>query len=96
MDTTAVVTPIVFLSVFHMAFPRFAEKSQDNRLIQHDAAECWTSLMRSLQQDLKSVEVSSGCGDSDALANKCQSLVEQYFEAQFEVTMKNTGKYWID
>lgn len=90
MDGNAVITPIVFLSVFHMTFPRFAEKSQDNRLIQHDAAECWTSLMRSLQQDLK-CEVSSGCGDDSDAAKKCQSLIEQYFEGQFEVTMKNTG-----
>ncbi|XP_074598441.1 ubiquitin carboxyl-terminal hydrolase 14-like [Brevipalpus obovatus] len=29
MDQNATVTPVVFLAVFHMAFPRFAEKSQD-------------------------------------------------------------------
>ncbi|XP_015785273.1 ubiquitin carboxyl-terminal hydrolase 14 [Tetranychus urticae] len=91
MESRSVVAPMVFLTVFHMAFPRFAEKSPDGNLIQHDAAECWTSLMRSLQQDLKTSD-KQGTGDNitEARASKNQNFIEQYFEGNFAVTMKNT------
>lgn len=96
MEHKSVIAPMVFLTVFHLAFPRFAEKSADGNLIQHDAAECWTSLMRSLQQDLKTAD-NQGTGDniSAAQAIKSDNFIEQYFEGKFSVTMKNTGNHYF-
>lgn len=44
--------PFVLLQVLHMAFPRFAEKSSHGGFQQQDANECWTELIRMLQQKL--------------------------------------------
>lgn len=52
MDHESAVPPIVLLQVLHMAFPRFAEKSSQGGFQQQDANECWTELIRMLQQKL--------------------------------------------
>lgn len=92
------VTPVVFLAVFHMAFPRFAEKSQDGHFMQHDAFECWTSLLRSLQQDLKIPEppTESGDGNEQSAIKKTVSFIESFMEGHYVVTLKNTGKILVD
>lgn len=46
------VLPIILLRVLHAAFPRFAEKGQQGGFQQQDANECWTELVRMLQQKL--------------------------------------------
>jgi len=54
MDATGnEVLPIVLLRVLHLTFPRFAEKGAQGGLQQQDANECWTELLRMLQQKLK-------------------------------------------
>jgi ubiquitin carboxyl-terminal hydrolase 14 len=60
MDKGASIPPIILLQVLHMAFPRFAEKSDHGGFTQQDANECWTELVRMLQQKLppKLTEVS--------------------------------------
>lgn len=52
MDKGNSLPPFVLLQVLHMAFPRFAEKSSSGGYQQQDANECWTELMRMLQQKL--------------------------------------------
>lgn len=56
MDKGNSVHPIILLQVLHMAFPRFAEKSEHGGFQQQDANECWTELVRMLQQKLASEE----------------------------------------
>lgn len=52
MDKGSTVPPIVLLQVLHMAFPRFAEKGEQGSFTQQDANECWTEIVRMLQQKL--------------------------------------------
>ncbi len=55
MDKGKNFPPIVMLQVLHMAFPRFAEKSeQGGGFQQQDANECWVELMGMLKQKLPS------------------------------------------
>ncbi|RWS06929.1 ubiquitin carboxyl-terminal hydrolase 14-like protein [Dinothrombium tinctorium] len=83
MDKNSTVTPIILLQVLHLAFPRFAEKGEMGTFLQQDANECWTELMRILQQKLK-----PETSDSQTQAKKHNNFVEQYFGGTFDVTMK--------
>lgn len=81
MDKGASIPPIILLQVLHMAFPRFAEKSDHGGFTQQDANECWTELIRMLQQKLPAKSV-------DGRTGGFKSLVDQYFGGTFEVEMK--------
>lgn len=52
MDRGASFSPVVLLQVLQLAFPRFAEKGAGGVYMQQDANECWTELVRMLQQKL--------------------------------------------
>ncbi|KAG8180460.1 hypothetical protein JTE90_001993 [Oedothorax gibbosus] len=78
--------PILLLQVLHMAFPRFAEKNDHGTFMQQDANECWTEVMRMLQQKLPSVP-NSEVGDL-ATASKYTSFIDQYFGGTFETKLK--------
>lgn len=54
MDKGKTVPPILLLEVLHIAFPRFAEKSEHGGFAQQDANECWMEMIRMLQQKLPS------------------------------------------
>ena len=54
MDKGTSIPPVVLLQTVHMAFPRFAEKSEHGGFQQQDANECWTELIRMLKQRLVS------------------------------------------
>lgn len=56
MDKGNTVPPVVLLQVLHMAFPRFAEKGEHGSFTQQDANECWTEMVRMLQQKLPAKE----------------------------------------
>ncbi|XP_076367953.1 ubiquitin specific protease 14 isoform X2 [Tachypleus tridentatus] len=90
MDKTATIPPIILLQVLHMAFPRFAEKSEHGGFEQQDANECWTEVMRMLQQKLPPV---SSLATSDpptevvASPNNC-NFIDQYFGGTFNVSLK--------
>ncbi|XP_012938302.1 ubiquitin carboxyl-terminal hydrolase 14 [Aplysia californica] len=99
MDKTSTsIPPIIFLQVLHMVFPRFAEKGENGGYQQQDANECWTEIVRSLQQKLKAVQAppsngqpmetdsatSAGAGAASAGAG----FIDQYFGGEFEYTMK--------
>ncbi|KAI1288370.1 Ubiquitin carboxyl-terminal hydrolase 14 [Halotydeus destructor] len=83
MDDSAVITPFILIQVLHSIFPRFAEKSEHGGFQQQDANECWTELMRILQQKL---EATQSAGSASASA----SFIDQYFGGTFEVKMKNS------
>ncbi|CAG0880913.1 unnamed protein product [Darwinula stevensoni] len=75
------VTPIVMVQVLHLAFPHFAEKAPQGGFRQQDANECWTELVRMLQQklDMKS-----------ALAESRKSFIDCYFGGTLECELKCT------
>ncbi|KFM65368.1 Ubiquitin carboxyl-terminal hydrolase 14, partial [Stegodyphus mimosarum] len=78
--------PIILLQVLHMAFPRFAEKNEHGTYIQQDANECWTEVMRMLQQKLPSVPNKEQ--SSQATASKYTSFIDQYFGGTLDCTLK--------
>ncbi|XP_017776545.1 PREDICTED: ubiquitin carboxyl-terminal hydrolase 14 isoform X2 [Nicrophorus vespilloides] len=80
MDKGSSVPPIVLLQVLHLAFPRFAEKSEHGGYVQQDANECWTELVRMLQQKLPA--------KANGTDNKFKSLIDQYFGGTFDVELK--------
>lgn len=92
MDKTgSSIPPVILLQVLHLAFPRFAEKSEHGGLMQQDANECWTEVMRMLQQKLSPFydpEVRETPSLEGASAPKYSSLVDQYFGGQFDVSLK--------
>lgn len=53
MDQSASVMPILLLEMLHIMFPQFAEKGENGLYAQQDANECWTELVKVLQQKLK-------------------------------------------
>lgn len=55
MDGTNTVTPVLLLQTLHMAFPQFAQTGENGAYRQQDANECWSELLKMLQQKLKPV-----------------------------------------
>ncbi|XP_969056.2 ubiquitin carboxyl-terminal hydrolase 14 [Tribolium castaneum] len=84
MDKGNNVPPIVLLQMLHLAFPRFAEKNEHGGFTQQDANECWTELIRMLQQKLPAKQ------NGGNAAEKFKSLVDQFFGGTFEVELKCT------
>lgn len=82
MDKGTTIPPIVLLQVLHLAFPRFAEKSEHGGFMQQDANECWTELVRMLQQKLPAKPAEG--------KSKFSSIVDQYFGGTFDVEWKCT------
>lgn len=85
MEKGSTVHPIVLLQVLHSAFPRFAEKSEHGGFAQQDANECWTELVRMLQQKLPAKQI-EGVFQSQSY----KSFIEQYFGGTFDVEWKCT------
>ncbi|GJP30407.1 hypothetical protein CLOM_g1081 [Closterium sp. NIES-68] len=49
------VTPLRFLMLLRQRFPQFAQQGEHGAYMQQDAEECWTQLLYSLSQRLRSV-----------------------------------------
>lgn len=49
------VTPVLLLQTLHMAFPQFATTGEKGSYRQQDANECWSELLKMLQQKLKPI-----------------------------------------
>lgn len=84
MDKGTAVRPAVLVQMMHLAFPRFAEKSEHGGFQQQDANECWTELVRMIQQKLPIEENSN----ADEASYKPHSLIEQYFGGTFDTELK--------
>lgn len=82
MEKGNTVPPVVLLQVLHMAFPRFAEKSEHGGFTQQDANECWTEMVRMLQQKLPAKVNQPGNKE------KYKSIIDQYFGGSFDVEWK--------
>lgn len=79
----AAIPPMIFIQVLHMAYPQFAEKSEHGGFAQQDANECWTEVVRCLQQE---VDVPQEL--SKEAAKPSNRFIDQYLGGEFEVTMK--------
>lgn len=88
MERSAVVPPIMLLQVLHMAFPRFAEKAtEQGGFVQQDANECWTEVVRMLQQKLPPIDLPA-TETAPPPVHKYSNFVDQYFGGVFDVTLK--------
>ncbi|KAL3197094.1 hypothetical protein MRX96_045022 [Rhipicephalus microplus] len=67
--------------------PRFAEKSEQGGFAQQDANECWTEVVRMLQQKLPAIDQPAS-ETGPAPAHKYNNFVDQYFGGVFDVTLK--------
>ena len=54
MEKQNTVTPILLLQTLHLAFPQFAQAGENGSYRQQDANECWSELLKILQQKLPS------------------------------------------
>lgn len=50
------VTPVLLLQALHVAFPQFAQPGEKGSYKQQDANECWSEMLKMLQQKLKPIE----------------------------------------
>ena len=56
LNGASTVTPVLLLQTLHMAFPQFAQTGEKGSYQQQDANECWSELMKMLQQKLKPIK----------------------------------------
>lgn len=82
METSSTVMPVLLLEMLHIMFPQFSEKTENGQLAQQDANECWSELIKVLQQKLK-IEPIGG----DAATNS-RNFITQYFGGTLQATMK--------
>ncbi|KXJ12614.1 ubiquitin carboxyl-terminal hydrolase 14 [Exaiptasia diaphana] len=90
MDKTSEpMPPIIFLQILHKAFPQFAEKTEQGVYAQQDANECWTQVVRILQQKLPGEEKAIEEGkDEKAASADSRGFMDQYFGIESESVMK--------
>lgn len=86
-ESSTAISPIMFLHVLHSAFPKFAEKGEQGGFMQQDANECWTELVRSLQQKLCITSPATDQGEG-AASSQSKKLIDQFMGGEFEVIMK--------
>lgn len=76
MEGSYSTAPIVLLQALHTMFPRFAEKGEHGANMQQDANECWTEMMRMLQQQLPPVNnVGLAITGEDQVIMSCDYLL---------------------
>lgn len=56
MNGNNTVTPIMLLQTMHNAFPQFAQAGENGAYRQQDANECWSELLKVLQQKLPAIK----------------------------------------
>lgn len=52
MEKGTTITPIVLLQALHRASPQFAQTGENGTYRQQDANECWSEILKMLQQKL--------------------------------------------
>lgn len=80
MEKAPTVTPILLLQTLHMAFPNFAQTGENGAYRQQDANECWSEMLKMLQQKLPP--------KTGANSTKHSSVIEQFFGGSFDCEMK--------
>ncbi|XP_068158399.1 ubiquitin carboxyl-terminal hydrolase 14 [Drosophila tropicalis] len=84
MEKEATITPIILLQALHRASPQFAQTGDNGTYRQQDANECWSEILKMLQQKLRPIIEESS---ENLVKKKHTSFIEQFFGGTFEVTM---------
>jgi len=84
MERGSTVTPIILLQTLHRASPQFSQTGENGSYRQQDANECWSELLKMLQQNLPIFKRK----DQVEQIHKYNSFIEQFFGGSFEVTMQ--------
>ncbi len=71
--------PILLVQLLRTILPNFAATNQDGSFMQQDANECWTELMRILQQKLQPLSKQP---------SKYTNFIDQYFSGEFTSNWK--------
>ncbi|XP_067625412.1 ubiquitin carboxyl-terminal hydrolase 14 [Eurosta solidaginis] len=87
MERGNVVTPILLLQTLHRASPQFSQVGENGTYRQQDANECWSELLKMMQQK---IPASNDKATEDSTIKKYNSFIEQYFGGTFEVKMSCT------
>jgi len=93
--TSNAVPPIIFLQILHDAFPRFSEKNEHGVFQQQDANECWTELVRCLQQQKLEIPLGEGdinleqAEDEAKAVAMSKGLVDSFFGGMLETKLQN-------
>ena len=73
--------PVLLIQYLRTVCPQFSATTNEGIFMQQDANECWTELMRMLQQKLPP--------SIKANKQKYTNFIDEYFSGQFTFTMKN-------
>ncbi|XP_034490942.1 ubiquitin carboxyl-terminal hydrolase 14 [Drosophila innubila] len=85
MEKGTTITPIVLLQALHRASPQFAQTGENGTYRQQDANECWSEILKMLQQKL--VPLSQESDNTVAEKKVHNSFIEQFFGGTFQVKM---------
>ncbi|KAL7740885.1 hypothetical protein ACLKA6_014047 [Drosophila palustris] len=85
MEKGTTITPIVLLQALHRASPQFAQTGENGTYRQQDANECWSEILKMLQQKL--VPLSKESDTTVAEKKVHNSFIEQFFGGTFQVKM---------
>ncbi|KAH8408157.1 hypothetical protein KR222_002966, partial [Zaprionus bogoriensis] len=85
MEKGTTVTPIVLLQALHRASPQFAQTGENGTYRQQDANECWSEILKMLQQKLTPANPESV--ESVTKIKTYNSFIEQFFGGTFQVKM---------
>ncbi|EZA52154.1 Ubiquitin carboxyl-terminal hydrolase [Ooceraea biroi] len=88
MDKGTSRAPLVLVQMLHLAFPRFAEKTEQGVFQQQDANECWMELIRMLQQKLPATSNPDTSEEDTEASKPKRSFIEQYFGGIFDYELK--------
>ncbi|XP_058060624.1 ubiquitin carboxyl-terminal hydrolase 14 [Anopheles bellator] len=84
MERSDTITPVLFLQRLHVAFPNFAQTGENGAYRQQDANECWSEVLKMLQQKLPAQK------STNEQSLKHSSFIDQWFGGTFDVEMKCT------
>lgn len=91
MDNSATpIFPFVFLQMLHTVFPQFATKGEGGKWMQQDANECYTELVRCLQQRLPLPSTQRPTDSSNNIATASQKWIDIYLRGEQECVLKNS------
>uniref|UniRef100_A0A8W7PJJ1 Ubiquitin carboxyl-terminal hydrolase n=1 Tax=Anopheles coluzzii TaxID=1518534 RepID=A0A8W7PJJ1_ANOCL len=72
------ITPVLFLQRLHIAFPNFSQTGENGTYRQQDANECWSELLKMLQQKLPAQKL------APEQSVKHSSFIDQWFGGTFD------------
>lgn len=79
--------PFMLLQNLHVAFPQFAERTEQGVFQQQDANECWVQLVRMFQQKLPGMSDGEPM-EVEGAASSTKGFMDQYFRGEFDSVLK--------